>query len=83
MYASDWVFCLFSNIIPIEIYSEFLDNFLTQGWPYFYGLCLALLRFFKPKILEEEEMSGILNHIKFKSPSKRKDEILVLDEETG
>jgi len=32
MYASDWIFCLFSSLIPINLYSEFLDNFLAHDW---------------------------------------------------
>lgn len=90
MYASDWVFCLFSSIIPLQLYSTFLDSFLTLGWPYFYSVCLSLLTFFKARLLEEDEISGILYHIKFKSPcehSKRSPEspssAFVFNEETG
>ena len=81
MYASDWVFCLFSSIIPLAMYADFLDQFFYEGdqkgnnnneggWLYFYRLCLSLLTYFKTKLLEEEEISGILYHIKFKSPEK-------------
>ena len=72
MYASDWVICLFSSIIPIEQYPDFLDAFMDHGWPYFYGVCMQLLKFLKAKLLEQDEISGILYHIKFKSPEKRR-----------
>lgn len=70
MYASDWVFCLFSNIIPIPLMANFYDNFFSKGWPYFYKLCLSMLGVFKDKLLEENEFSGILSYIKFKTPEK-------------
>ncbi len=70
MYASDWIFCLFSNIVPLTLMSEFYDEFFTNGWPYFYRFCLSMLGIFKNKLLEEDEFSGILSHIKFKTPEK-------------
>jgi len=70
MYASDWVFCLFSNILPIDLMTDFYDNFFAQGWPFFYRFSLSMLGIFKDKLLEEDEFSGILTHIKFKTPEK-------------
>ena len=32
MYASDWIFALFSNIIPITEFDLFLDQFFIYGW---------------------------------------------------
>lgn len=70
MYASDWVFCLFSNIVPLDLISDFYDNFFDEGWPYFYKFALSMLGTFKEKLLEEDEFAGILSHIKFKTPEK-------------
>lgn len=70
MYASDWVFCLFSNIIPIDLMQDFYNAYFKLGWTYFYRFSLSMLEVFKDKILEEEEFSGILQHIKFKTPEK-------------
>lgn len=70
MYASDWIFCLFSNIVPLTLMADFYDDFFTLGWPYFYRFCLSMLGIFKHKLLEEDEFSGILSHIKFKTPEK-------------
>lgn len=84
MYASDWVICLFASVIPLSLYSDFLDQFLSEGWPYFYSVCLSLLQTFKLKILNEDDISGILFHIKFKqstsSPAKQQ---FVYDEASG
>ena len=82
MYASDWVICMFANLIPISLYADFLDSFLTNGWTFFYTLCLTLLNHFKEKLLNEDDISGILYHIKFKSPEK-KPQPLIFDEDTG
>ena len=71
MYASDWVICLFSSIVPLELYADFLDAFLEAGWPYFYGVCINLLDHFKQRLLEQDDISGVLYHIKFKSPEIR------------
>jgi hypothetical protein len=34
-----------------------------------------MLGVFKDKLLEEDEFSGILNHIKFKTPDKNADQL--------
>lgn len=73
MYASDWIFCLFSNIIPLPLMSDFYDCFFNQGWTFFYKFSLSMLGVFKDKLLEEDEFSGILSHIKFKTPDKAPD----------
>jgi hypothetical protein len=73
MYASDWIFCLFSNIIPIQLIGDFYDIFFAEGWIYFYKFCLSMLGYFKDKLLEEDEFAGILSHIKFKTPEKNMD----------
>ena len=70
MYASDWIFCLFTNILPLELHAQFFQHFFTEGWPFFYRFGLGLLATFKDKLLEEDEFAGILAHIKFKTPEK-------------
>jgi hypothetical protein len=49
---------------------DFYDEFFEKGWPYFYSYCLSMLGMFKQNLLEEEEFSGILSYIKFKTPEK-------------
>jgi hypothetical protein len=71
MYASDWVFCLFASLIPVHIWPDFFDLFLRLDWSFFYGICLSLLTFFKQKLLEEDDISGILYHIKFKNTPEK------------
>lgn len=49
---------------------EFYDYFFSAGWTFFYSFCLSMLGVFKDKLLEEDDFSGILSHIKFKTPEK-------------
>lgn len=70
MYASDWIFALFSNIIPITEYQFFLDNFFKSGWSFFYKFSLSFLRSLQEDILEAEDISEILTLIKLKNSKK-------------
>jgi len=44
MYASDWIFALYSNVIPNEQMCFFFDKFFEHGWCFFYKITLTLLR---------------------------------------
>lgn len=75
MYASDWLFALFSNIIPIGQYHHFLDGFFSEGWAFFYKFSMSFLKCLRNEILECSDQSELLNLIKLKyvktvSPSK-------------
>jgi hypothetical protein len=71
MYASDWIFALFGNIIPCEQMQYFFDNFFADGWCFFYKLTLTLMRIFQPKILECDEMSDVIDIIKLQNRKPR------------
>ena len=64
MYASDWIFALYSNVIPTNKMDKFFDEFFIKGWIFFYKLTMTLLRILAPKILEAEDLSDILDIIK-------------------
>jgi hypothetical protein len=66
MYASDWLFALFSNIIPLREYHHFLDGFFAEGWPFFYKFSLTFLKGMKNSILETEDQSELITLIKLK-----------------
>jgi hypothetical protein len=70
MYASDWIFALYSNVIPTNKMDKFFDEFFKKGWIFFYKLTMTLLRILAPKILEAEDLSDILDIIKL--PTERK-----------
>mmetsp|Transcript_12280 Transcript_12280/g.12094 ORF Transcript_12280/g.12094 Transcript_12280/m.12094 type:complete len:87 (-) Transcript_12280:688-948(-) len=66
MYASDWIFALFSNIIPIKQIHLFFDNFFKFGWPFFYKFSLSFLKSIEACLLCTDDLSEILGTIKLK-----------------
>jgi len=64
MFCAEWIFALFSSVVPVERIGMFYDNMLTQGWPFFYKLILAFLMQFKRQILTENDFPGILTILK-------------------
>lgn len=39
----EWIFSLFSSIIPLEIQMEFYLEFFSEGWIYFYKMCISAI----------------------------------------
>ena len=70
MYASDWIFALFSNVIPTSKMDKFFDGFFKTGWIFFYKFTMTLLRILSTKILLSDDLSDILDIIKL--PMDRK-----------
>ena len=64
MYASDWIFGLFSSVIPLEKMNVFYTKFFTYKWSFFYRLVLSILKHLRNEILQEDELWSILNSIK-------------------
>lgn len=40
MYASEWIFGLFSSVVPLEQMGEFFSQFFSNSWIFFYQLVL-------------------------------------------
>ena len=72
MYASDWIFTLFSNIIPITQMHNFFDSFFEEGWSFFYRFSLTFLKSLMTNLLEADDLSELLSLIKLKSSKKEK-----------
>ena len=70
MYASDWIFALFSNVIPTSKMDLFFDGFFKDGWIFFYKFTMTLLRILQPKILSIDDFADIINIIKDPMDSK-------------
>jgi hypothetical protein len=48
MYASDWIFSLFTSVLPetdSEVTSAFFNYFFEYKWEFFYKLILTILQF--------------------------------------
>ena len=64
MFASEWIFGLFSSIIPLEQMADFYTQIFQNGWIFFYQLVLQLLKSHETEILKEDELYSILHNIK-------------------
>ena len=64
MYASNWIFSLYSNVMPTAQMNEFFNNFYAHGWAFFYRFTLTLLRILQPKILLLDDLSEIIDMVK-------------------
>lgn len=63
MYASDWIFSLFSSVLPetnSKVTASFFTQFFTYKWEFFYKLVLSILSHIEDKLLEAEDMFSIL-----------------------
>ena len=73
MYASDWIFSLFSSVLPetqSEVTASFFTQFFKHKWEFFYKLVLSILEHIRPKLLEAEDMFSILQQIKIAMSNK-------------
>lgn len=64
MYASDWIFALYANIIPNSVMHNFLNEFFKHGWAFFYRFTLTFLKVLSSRILKADEISDIIDIIK-------------------
>lgn len=64
MFASDWIFALYTNVIPVKEVHKFLTQFFKQGWVFFYKFTLTFLKVLSSRILATEEISEIIDLIK-------------------
>jgi hypothetical protein len=39
----EWVFSLFSSMIPLEIQFNFYFGFFAEGWTFFYKMCISVI----------------------------------------
>ena len=59
IFATDWYFTLFANVIPTQQMHAFFNYFYQFGWSFFHKFALTLLRILAPKILELEDWNDI------------------------
>lgn len=64
MFASEWIFGLFSSVIPLELMTDFWSNFFENGWIFFYQLVLQIMREHEEIIKQEGDVYCILHCIK-------------------
>ena len=73
MYASDWIFSVFTSVLPeknSKVTSKFFSLFLEHKWEFFYKLILTILKHSQAKILAHDDMFSILQEVKVTMSSK-------------
>jgi hypothetical protein len=64
MFATEWVFTLFGNLVPCEAMVDLLDKFFDRGWVFFYQVVLEILSRLEPAILSKTDIGEILTLLK-------------------
>ena len=65
----NWLFSLFSSLIPLELQMDFYKGFFTQGWIFFYKMCISSIINLKGNFYEVDEI-----YIALKNEENKKDE---------
>ena len=43
IFMMEWLYSLFSSLIPLELQIDFYKGFFSQGWKFFYKMCVSVL----------------------------------------
>ena len=52
----NWLFSLFSGLIPLELQMDFYKGFFSQGWLFFYQMCISSIINLKGEFFEVDEV---------------------------
>ena len=66
IYLHDWIICLYTSIMPIDLSMQFLTGFFERGWLFFYQVALAILMSLEHRLLAERELDRVLAIPKFR-----------------
>lgn len=59
IFIIEWVFSLFSSVIPLEVQIHFYEGFFVEGWKFFYKMCISIilrLNLEKQRYIDAEEI---------------------------
>ena len=56
IFMIEWLYCLFSSIIPLELQMSFYKGFFCQGWKFFYKMCISIITSAKGTFRGPEEI---------------------------
>ena len=63
----NWLFSLFSSLIPLELQMDFYKGFFTEGWIFFYKMCISSIINLKGKFYEVDEVYIALKNEEYKN----------------
>lgn len=73
MYAGDWMFAIFTSILPENestVTARYFTLFFKHKWEFFYKLILSILEHLSPKLLEADDFFSIMQTIKIAMSNK-------------
>ena len=56
IFLVEWLFSLFSSLIPIDLQMDFYKGFFSQGWLFFYKMCISCILNVKGNFSEADEI---------------------------
>ena len=56
IFMVEWLFSMFSSLIPLEIQIEFYKGFFSEGWVFFYKMCISAILNLKGVFYEADEI---------------------------
>ena len=76
MFATNWIFTIFSSIIPIEHMDKIFDEFFLNSWIFLYKFIIYLLKVYESDILATNDISEMMIPIKSFKPKGKLNEFL-------
>ena len=56
IFLIEWLFSLFSSLIPIDLQMDFYKGFFSQGWLFFYKMCISCILNVRGSFIEADEI---------------------------
>ena len=56
IFMVEWLFSLFSSLIPLELQMDFYKGFFSQGWIFFYKMCICCILNVKGEFSDSDEI---------------------------
>ena len=56
IFLVEWLFSLFSSLIPMQLQMDFFKGFFSQGWIFFYKMCISTVLNLKGNFSEADEI---------------------------
>jgi hypothetical protein len=56
IFIVEWLFSLFSSLIPLELQMDFYKGFFSQGWIFFYKMCISCILNVKGEFSDSDEI---------------------------
>jgi hypothetical protein len=56
IFMIEWIYSLFSNIIPLDLQIKFYKGFFCEGWKFFYKMCISIMTSVKATLKGPEEL---------------------------